>query len=340
MSISAPSLDLAPLYRHCLFRSDVSVDSHAQVAQELSDHDLRWKRGVVDTAMFKASARQLQMFMLRYGPEVEVRPRPFRDFALVHLSLKGTAEMLSDGRRVAVPQGRAAVLAPRRDLRMWWARGSEQLILKVPHALLRAVSDAPDGSVDLPSVLLLPTGLDAQWRLLMQSLLHASAIPASSPAHAAWVDHFERGIAMFMLAARGGLSAHATPSAAADDADDAAGEAARAEGSDEQRIRAVHDCIERRLGAPIGLLDMARAAGVSVRTLHALWRRPHGLSPMELLRNARRDAVRARLRSRSGVPVTQIALEAGFGHLGRFSAYYRARFGELPSQTGGPRPLQ
>lgn len=57
---------------------------------------------------------------------------------------------------------------------------------------------------------------------------------------------------------------------------------------------------------------------------------------MEVLRNARLDAVRERLRSRPGVPripVTQAALEAGFGHLGRFSASYRERFGELPSET-------
>jgi AraC-like DNA-binding protein len=333
MTPSVPALDLAALYRHCLFRSDASVESHAQVAGELSDHDLCWKAGVVDTAMFKASARRLQVFMLQYGAEVEVRPRPFEDFALVHLSLRGTAEMQADGRRVAVTQGRAAVLAPRRDLRMWWARGSQQLILKVPHALLREASAAPHAAPDLPSVLLLPTALDAQWRLLMQSLLQASSLPAESSAHAAWLDHFERGIALFMLAAGGDASAAPLLGASDDDW------APRGSG-DLQRMEAVHDYIQRRLGAPIGLVDLARAAGVSVRTLHALCRRQHALSPMEVLRNARLDAVRARLRAGAGAPVTQVALEAGFGHLGRFSAYYRARFGELPSETGGPSSLQ
>jgi AraC-like DNA-binding protein len=31
--------------------------------------------------------------------------------------------------------------------------------------------------------------------------------------------------------------------------------------------------------------------------------------------------------------VTAVALRWGFGHLGQFAADYRARFGELPSET-------
>ncbi|MNT90626.1 transcriptional regulator EutR [compost metagenome] len=56
---------------------------------------------------------------------------------------------------------------------------------------------------------------------------------------------------------------------------------------------------------------------------------------MALLRNRRLDAVRARLLEQPGHCVTDTALEFGFGHLGRFSSYYRERFGELPSQTAG-----
>ena len=36
---------------------------------------------------------------------------------------------------------------------------------------------------------------------------------------------------------------------------------------------------------------------------------------------------------RSGQSVTEVAYAHGFEHLGRFSAYYRERFGELPSDT-------
>jgi transcriptional regulator GlxA family with amidase domain len=54
---------------------------------------------------------------------------------------------------------------------------------------------------------------------------------------------------------------------------------------------------------------------------------------MELLRDTRLDAVRSRLMSQPQTSITSTALTFGFGHLGRFSGYYRTRFGELPRDT-------
>ncbi|MGT2509228.1 helix-turn-helix domain-containing protein [Cupriavidus basilensis] len=91
--------------------------------------------------------------------------------------------------------------------------------------------------------------------------------------------------------------------------------------------------IESYLCAPVSLEDLASAASVSCRTLNTLCQRYNGIAPMELLRNARLDAVRTRLLLDPGASVTETALTYGFGHLGRFAAYYAARFNELPSDT-------
>lgn len=88
-----------------------------------------------------------------------------------------------------------------------------------------------------------------------------------------------------------------------------------------------------RLCAPIALEDLARAAGVSARTLHFYCKRDHGIGPMEWLRNLRLDAAREQLRQSRSRQITDVATSCGFGHLGRFSAYYRERFGELPRDT-------
>lgn len=76
--------------------------------------------------------------------------------------------------------------------------------------------------------------------------------------------------------------------------------------------------------------DLAAMAGISIRTLQAGFRDIARQSPAAYLRNARLDQVHAALCA--GESVTEAATRWGFYHLGRFSQYYRERFGNLPSE--------
>jgi hypothetical protein len=101
---------------------------------------------------------------------------------------------------VCIPQGKTALIAPKRNLRLWWQAGSEQLILKVPLALfeeLRAVGQP--GPLDMPSLFLLPQQAAPHWDLLIQSLLRVLALPGQSEGHGEWIRHFERSAAQFLL---------------------------------------------------------------------------------------------------------------------------------------------
>jgi AraC-like DNA-binding protein len=92
--------------------------------------------------------------------------------------------------------------------------------------------------------------------------------------------------------------------------------------------------IEAHVTEPIHLEDIAEAAGVPPRTLYEAFRRFRGVSPMRHIRNLRLELARQRLLACGGEGNgTTIALDAGFGHLGRFSQDYAARFGEKPSET-------
>ena len=325
------SLSLAPLYRHRVFQSTRKVDCHAQVANELSEHDLFWKGNDVDTVLFKAAIQQLQIFMLKYGAEVIVRPRLFDGFALVHMTLSGMAEIEADGQKVCIPQGKTALIAPKRNLRMWWQAGSEQLILKVPLALFEELSaQGQPGPANIPSLFLLPEQAMPHWDLLIQSLLRVLALPGQNDGHSAWINHFERGAAQFLLSQLTGAGT-AAPTAAGIAAEGSADSLVGA--GKLQRLDMMEKYIKTRLCAPLALADLANAAGVSVRALNALCHQHHGVAPMDLLRNIRLDAARERLLKHPDANITDTAFEFGFGHLGRFSAYYRERFGELPRQT-------
>lgn len=102
---------------------------------------------------------------------------------------------------------------------------------------------------------------------------------------------------------------------------------------DHARLKRLVMYVQSRLGAPLSLEDLARAANLSARGVNLLCQRHYQLSPMELLREFRLEAVRARLLADPELPIGEIAMLHGFGHLGRFSQYYKARFGVLPTET-------
>jgi AraC-like DNA-binding protein len=268
--------------------------------------------------------RGLTVFSLGKGQEVEVRRDAHDDFVLVHIALEGSAFVTVDGARIRIASGQAALLSPRAGASMSWQGQAQQLTLKVPHLLLKK-SGLCMARGELPAVQPMTPDLSKQWRLLVQSLVHSADFAphgaALSRTRRRWLEHLERG-AVMLLALH--LQEHVVHEPAAD--------APAATVGDAGRLSMLKRYMESRLAAPITLEDLARAAGVSVRTLNELCRRQLGQPPMAILRDVRLDAVRATLAADPSASVTGVALDCGFGHLGRFAGYYRKRFGELPSR--------
>lgn len=86
--------------------------------------------------------------------------------------------------------------------------------------------------------------------------------------------------------------------------------------------------------APLYSDDLARAIGVSVRTLQSATRVVHGMSLHQYLKLKRLWSARKLLVSgNSGLTVKAAALANGFCHMGEFSSGYKSTFGEMPSET-------
>lgn len=99
--------------------------------------------------------------------------------------------------------------------------------------------------------------------------------------------------------------------------------------------RRVRDYIATQAGEPLSVGEMAQAIGMEPVQLRALFRHVTGLSPSEWIRIKRLDAVRRELSNGvgAGQTVSDVAMNWGFWHLGRFAQYYAAKFGETPSET-------
>jgi transcriptional regulator GlxA family with amidase domain len=99
-------------------------------------------------------------------------------------------------------------------------------------------------------------------------------------------------------------------------------------------VRRAERFIIDNASASITISDVADHLGISLRSLQAGFRQWRETTPTAFLRRVRLQLVRDELlRSGTEANVTAVALRRGFSHLGRFSAQYRAIFGEDPSVT-------
>jgi AraC-like DNA-binding protein len=102
----------------------------------------------------------------------------------------------------------------------------------------------------------------------------------------------------------------------------------------EARVREVEEIMRARAAEALTVADLARAVGVGPRALQLAFQAHRGASPRAVLAGLRMERAREMLRGADPeASVTDIALAAGFTHLGRFAGAYRARFGETPIQT-------
>jgi len=77
---------------------------------------------------------------------------------------------------------------------------------------------------------------------------------------------------------------------------------------------------------------LARASGVSLRTLEYAFREALQMGLHEYIKNKRLNAARRDL-LKQAPSVTDVALDYGFTHLSYFAQAYARLFGELPSKT-------
>ncbi|WP_306112951.1 MULTISPECIES: GlxA family transcriptional regulator [unclassified Roseovarius] len=90
--------------------------------------------------------------------------------------------------------------------------------------------------------------------------------------------------------------------------------------------------MESNVAEPVGLEELAAAAGVSPRQLNRLFREKLGRSTMGYYRELRLDKAQSLLRN-SPLSLTEIALATGFANSSHFSRAFTQHFGQPPSAS-------
>ncbi len=101
-----------------------------------------------------------------------------------------------------------------------------------------------------------------------------------------------------------------------------------------RHVRRAIEFMQANINQPITIPMVAEAAGVSIRALQTGFRAFRDTTPVAYLMTLRLRAARQDLLDPgNNHAVSEICLKWGFFHFGRFSAAYRAAYGENPSDT-------
>jgi len=321
-----------PLFsQHPILRTSDLDEARTRVSQKFCDHrlDLASRTAGLSVAHNAVRGRHVSVNYLSYGAEVMIDPGTLGAFYLFQVPLAGKALIRHRTDEMTAHARAGILLNPDRPVRLHWDADCAQLLFQIDRTHLDTVASALTGA-PLPGPVRFDMLVDfatcSGQKIYRSFMACAQAVeqgalfrrPLSS------LDaRVEFDLVQTLLTLQNSNISHII---------------ARADTVARPRdIRRALDYMHANLGEPITITDIAQAADVNVRTLQKSFRQTLGLTPMQVLRNARLDTAHYLLMARCTTQsVSDTAYSSGFSHLGRFSFYYRNRFGYRPSD--GPQP--
>jgi AraC-like DNA-binding protein len=309
---------------HRLFASRDVAETRTQVARVMKPHDLRVVSGQrVEARMHHAALGDVCISRLRYGADVDIDPGPLGDFFLVMMPLDGHSHISCGTQELESCNGLGSVASPSLPLKMRWSGDNDQLMVRVASPFLERMLAAQRGRpLDHP----LEFRLGFEWRnctawlCVVRFLVDCAESGLDPSEHKLMVAHAEVMVATTLLAAQ--------PHNYRDEFMPQRGAIVP------RQVHRVKEYLRAHAHEPVNATQLAEVAGCSLRSLYAGFQEFCGQSPMQYLRGLRLERVRSDLLSGCvSTSVSGVALRWGFGHLGRFSSEYKARFGEHPSET-------
>ncbi|MEM5582987.1 AraC family transcriptional regulator [Roseibium sp. AS2] len=294
---------------------------------KLCDHKLELVGGRSDLFVRHNAVRgqSISANYLHYGADVTVNPGQLGSFYLFQVPLSGCAKIRHRGEEMTATTQMGTILNPDRGALLHWTRDCSKLLLQVDknqlEAVARSITGAPlPGPIRFEMQVDLTNGAGRQLKRLVMAC--AQGIENG--------DLFQGQLAARDLRAEEDL-AHALLTLQPSNISHIIARSDRR--ANLREIRIALEYIHANLAEPITLADISKAARMNVRTLQKGFQRIYGQSPMQVLRNARLDTAHYLLAARRHPPsVSEAAYSCGFSHLGRFSSFYKERFGHLPSE--------
>lgn len=265
--------------------------------------------------------RDISINVLRYGADVSIDSAARADFYMVQLPLAGQAQISCANEHIVADSATMSILQPHARSRMDWNGDCTMILVQVPCDAIRRSATGMGNRLN-PGLAQFRSRNDqrvAAWWQAVEDLVRNLD---------RFGDHWLRNPAAYVALEEflvcSLVALLCDPDTSAQDMD-----------SDSRCFALATDYVRAHLDRALTADDIARHARVHPRTVEAIFKRMGEVSPVAYARRCRLQAVRNTLqaaqRSQRDLSVTQVALDHGFSHMGRFAAQYRAAFGLSPS---------
>ena len=312
------------LHRYAQLQSTDLDQVQAHVSSVLCPHELQLYSGhqALNTELYYRPAPRLGFGRLRYGAAVHIRPQPLKDFYLLQIPIHGHEQIQLNNQRFDYDLEIASMLNPDQVFQMQHSDQANKLFVRVcRRSLERFFNDhyqrPMQGSLQFAPLQHLKQGAgQSLWHVLQWQFSEASdGVLFDNPqAIQRLEDTFFATLLDIWPHNQLEIPNHrVTPHV----------------------IKQAKDHIQHHLASPLTVSAIADAVEISTRSLYSGFKDFVGLSPMQYVKQQRLLHVHEQLLAADPKQqtVTQIALQAGFTHLGQFAVDYQRQFGAKPSQT-------
>ncbi|MES2235351.1 AraC family transcriptional regulator [Pseudomonas veronii] len=265
----------------------------------------------------------LDLCHLSYGAQVQVVSEALETVYHLQILLRGHCCSMVQGRVEIYRPGHILVINPDDPVDLTYSADCEKFIVKLPVRLIENACLAQNRTLPRQGIRFAATGTEFSKMAGFLQLLRLICHEAESAAEPKVQTLYECIVANKLLALLPSNLSRVNPPS-----------------HESGGFAAVRQFIEAHLTEDISLEQLMKVAKVSERSLYNLFERHVGLSPRDYIRQRKLERVHAVLQQATARSVTEVAIDHGFLHLGRFSEAYRKRFGELPSQTWKRAPAR
>ncbi|WP_439855989.1 helix-turn-helix domain-containing protein [Pseudomonas yamanorum] len=287
------------------------------VNQHVGSHHIRLPpKGHPRASISHRNFSSLDLCRISYGAPVRVISEALETIYHLQILLHGHCRSVAWGREQIFRAGEVLLINPDDPVDLTYSADCEKFIVKLPVRLLENACLEQHWALPRQGIRFVAERHQLSAMSGLLQLLGLICHEAENATEGEVQALYERIVANKLLALLGSNVLRVIP---------------RTEGGG--GFDRVRQFIEEHLTEDISIEQLMVVARVSERSLYKLFERQVGQSPRDYMRQRKLERVHTELQAAAARSVTEVALDYGFLHLGRFSEAYRKRFGEMPSQT-------